>query len=262
MNSWEATIFPQAKPPVGIEDVPDVMAELYLETLNFAKSTPSWIQDFFAFYTEASLVLMLGLLALTWWFARQGHARRMAWSLLAPVALVVAYLTSEWSKTLVEVDRPCRMLQVQALVVCPPHGDWSLPSNHSTIAGAIAIGILIAWPKLGLLSVPIGLLAAYSRVFVGVHYPHDAVIGFLLGGVIAVVLMILLVRPVTLLVGRLREHPTIGILLAHKAQREPEAAIPDQRAQNPHHLPSYGPGPGPGPHQPTEQFHQQNRAGQ
>ncbi|MDU0288726.1 phosphatase PAP2 family protein [Saccharothrix longispora] len=234
----EVVIITQGSSPTGIEDVPDVMAEIYLETVEFANSAPAWIQELGLLFTEGSIVLLLALLLLTWWRARSGTAKTMASALLAPVGLVVSYLLSEWSKTFVEVDRPCRTLNVEVIAECPPVGDWSLPSNHATIAGAIAIGVLIAWPRLGLVSLPIGVLAAYSRVFVGVHYPHDVVVGFLMGATVTAIVMVLLVRPVTVLVGRLREHPRVGVLLA-KATDPAQASAPVQRSATNHGLPAY-----------------------
>lgn len=247
----ESAILAQGNPPTGIEDVPDVMAELYLEMVRFANTTPSWVQDFAGFFTEASLVLMLGLLAVTWWRARGRSAKTMAWALLAPVGLVISYIFSEWSKTFVEVDRPCRTLDVQVIAECPPVGDWSLPSNHATIAGAIAVGVLIAWPRLGLVSVVIGLLAAYSRVFVGVHYPHDIVIGFLMGAFICAFVMLVLIRPATAAVDRLRTHPAIGKILTSRAARERASSVPAPRTHGQHGgLPAYYQGdPADGPTQ-------------
>ncbi len=119
----------QELPPGGIEDVPDARAELYLDIVDAAESTPAWLQAFFPFFAEASLILLLGLL-LTWWRARDRDARTTALVLLAPVAMVVSYLTSEWAKTVVDVERPRRALDVAPIVPCPTLGDR--PSRATT----------------------------------------------------------------------------------------------------------------------------------
>lgn len=57
---------------------------------------------------------------------------------------------------------------------------------------------------------PVAVLAAFSRVFVGVHYPHDVVAGFLLGALVAWVLLRLLTRPAATAVRHVRNrrhHP-------------------------------------------------------
>lgn len=201
--------------PSNIEDVPDVSAEWYLDIADFAHSTPSWLREFTAFCTEAVIVLLGVILLWTWWRARKHTARSMALALLAPVGVVIAYLVSEHSKTFLQAPRPCRTFpRVDAIAECPLPGDWSFPSNHATVAGAIALGALLAWPRMGLFTVPLAALAGYSRVFVGVHYPHDVVTGLLLGPLVATIVILSPVRPGTTLVGRLRRHRNLGVLLA------------------------------------------------
>lgn len=230
----ETVISAPELPPRGIEDVPDVSAEFYLDVIRFAETAPPWLRAFSALFTEASLVLLLGLLVITWWRARHHTAHTMAVALLAPVATVVSYLVSECSKTWVQAERPCRTLAVEAIAECPPPGDWAFPSNHATIAGAIAVGVLIAWPRLGMLAMLLGVVAAFSRVFVGAHYPHDTIVGFLLGAVITTVLLVLFVRMVTPQVSRLRENKTIGVFVV--------ASIAAQRHETPPHMRSGGRG--------------------
>jgi membrane-associated phospholipid phosphatase len=61
----------------------------------------------------------------------------------------------------------------------------SFPSGHAASAAAFAVGASSEMPKAAL---PLGTLAAavaYSRVYVGVHYPLDVAVGAMLGGAIA-----------------------------------------------------------------------------
>ncbi|WP_425471005.1 phosphatase PAP2 family protein [Streptomyces armeniacus] len=107
--------------------------------------------------------------------------------MLAACALVVAYGLSEVVKLLVAEERPCRAVPDAAppLAACPASGDWSFPSNHATLALAAATGVALLWRGLAWLAVPVGLLTAFSRVFVGVHYPFDVLAGGLLGATVA-----------------------------------------------------------------------------
>jgi membrane-associated phospholipid phosphatase len=107
------------------------------------------------------------------------------------------------------VDRPCRLVPDAAppIVPCPEPGDWSFPSNHATVAGAVAVAVLWSSLRLGLLLLPVAVAAAASRVVVGAHFPHDVLAGFLLGAVVAAALPTIARmadEPVTLL----REHRT------------------------------------------------------
>lgn len=196
----------------NIVDVPDVSAGWYLDVVRFAESTPGWFRSFAGFFTEAAIVLLLAFMAACWWRARGSSARSMAFALLAPAGVVVAYSVSEVIKTVYEVERPCRTLGgVATIAECPPPGDWSFPSNHSVIAGAAAIGILLTWRALGLAALALAAGAAASRVFVGAHYPHDAMVGLTLGALIAVTAIPLLSHPTTALVDKLRSRGATAI---------------------------------------------------
>ncbi|MFD1147661.1 phosphatase PAP2 family protein [Saccharothrix hoggarensis] len=223
---------PDSRAPTNVEDVPDVSAAWYLDVIRFAEGTPPWFQSFAGFFTEAAIVLLLGFVLSGWWRARALPARAMAFALLAPAGVVVAYLLSEVIKSGYEVERPCRTLGVVVTIAeCPPPGDWSFPSNHSVIAGAAAIGVLLAWRLLGATAVPVALAAAASRVFVGAHYPHDAVVGLVFGALVALITVPVLLLPTTALVQRLRHHDKAGVLLATEAVRRlghDQATRPDR----------------------------------
>ncbi|MER7016078.1 phosphatase PAP2 family protein [Saccharopolyspora sp. NPDC000359] len=183
--------------------MPDISAEWYRAVVGFAADAPSWVQTFAAFFTEAALVLIFGFLLLACWRARRTSARSLGVALLCVVGVGVAYVLSELFKLVVEEERPCRVMQVSTIVACPPPGDWSFPSNHSVIAGAAALGVLVAWRSLGIPALLLGMGTAFSRVFVGAHYPHDALVGFLFGLLVPTLLVLLLARTATHLVAQL-----------------------------------------------------------
>ncbi len=99
------------------------------------------------------------------------------------------------------------------IAACPPQGDWSFPSNHATIAAASAAAIVVAWRVMAPLVLPLAALMAFSRVFVGVHYPHDVAAGFLLGVVVAPLVGLVLVRVLRPLVESLRGVAAGAVLL-------------------------------------------------
>lgn len=157
----------------------------------------------------------------------------MALALLAPLATAFGYVVSESLKSLVDEDRPCRAVlgAPDALITCPPYGDWSFPSNHSAIAGAAAIALALSWRGIGWLTVPMALLMAFSRVFVGVHYPHDVTVGLLLGGLVAFLVMRTAVRPVGALVETARSSRSSAVVWC--AGRGPRAHAPARAEDTP-----------------------------
>ncbi|WP_240134251.1 phosphatase PAP2 family protein [Streptomyces sp. MUM 178J] len=182
---------------------------LYRDITDFAHTTPAWVQQFAEIFTDAGLLLFAVLFVVAWRRARHADARAFAVAVLAPLATAVGYVVSESLKSLVDEERPCRTVAEAAgsLATCPPYGDWSFPSNHSAIAGAAAAAIVLAWPlrlRIALLTAPLALLMAFSRVFVGVHYPHDVAVGLLLGAAVAAGCVMALAGPAAALTTTMR----------------------------------------------------------
>ncbi|MFI2366101.1 phosphatase PAP2 family protein [Promicromonospora sp. NPDC019610] len=125
----------------------------------------------------ALVAITAGLVLSTW-----VRDRPRFWLLAAAGAgAAAAYGTSEVVKLLVTEERPCRAVDVATVLACPLPGDWSWPSNHSTIAGALAVACLLVAPRLWPVVVPLALAVAGARVAAGVHYVHDVASGLALG---------------------------------------------------------------------------------
>ena len=73
-------------------------------------------------------------------------------------------------------------------MLIPPSADWSLPSDHSTAAMAIAATFLLhRMPRAGAAFIAAALLVMFSRVYVGIHFAGDVLAGALTGILAAVV---------------------------------------------------------------------------
>lgn len=175
-----------------VPDVPDLSAQWFRDIVGFADATPQAVQEIAKVGTESLLFLLLIPFLLSWWRARSGDSLWLTRALLAPAIPVLAYSVSEGMKSLLQQPRPCWVLtDITTIAECPGGGDWSLPSNHATIAGSAAMAILWSSRSLGALAIATALVEAASRVFVGVHFPQDVFGGLALGAVVAMALPLL-----------------------------------------------------------------------
>jgi membrane-associated phospholipid phosphatase len=130
------------------------------------------------FLSDKSKLLFLPLLV--WVFAKEG---KRAWSFIAIAGLAFALADSGGNilKQLIARPRPCSVLEgIHLLADCGK--SFSMPSNHASNAFGVAAAFWFLRRDFVtgfylLLAAAIG----FSRVYIGVHYPADVLIGAFFG---------------------------------------------------------------------------------
>lgn len=98
-------------------------------------------------------------------------------------------LCAQVLKPLIARVRPCVALEGVRLLA-GIKTSWSMPSNHAANTAAAATIVGFCYRRWLWLAVPIAALVAYSRVYVGVHYPLDVLLGAVIGVSVAAFVMI------------------------------------------------------------------------
>ncbi|MER6982228.1 phosphatase PAP2 family protein [Streptomyces carpinensis] len=173
---------------------PSVDGSLYADVVGLAGRSPGWFDDTVEIWSAYGLAVFAVLMLVGWWRARRVGAEAAVTALAVPVVVVVAYAVNALVKSAVHEVRPCRALHAITLEACPARTDWSFPSNHAAIAAAAAVALFFVSRRLGVIGSLVAAAMAASRVWVGVHYPHDVAAGIVVGGLVAFVLMRVLLR--------------------------------------------------------------------
>lgn len=166
----------------------------YLDINSFARHTP-FAHSFMSIYALYGGVVILGILGVIAYFRARGARNpkkavdNVIWTAMG--TLIALGLNQPLSH-LVARPRPYNTMKNVEVLVGKAH-DFTFPSDHATVAGAMIVGLLIADLPTGIVAVIVGLFLAFARVYVGAHYPGDVVGGLIFGS-----LVLLLLRPLGL----------------------------------------------------------------
>lgn len=157
----------------------------YRSVTDFARQT-AWLNGTMRLLTVAlivALALMLGYAAWRAWRAADRVAvAASAWAVAGSVLSIGLGLGL---KQVFQETRPCLALpDITTVQACPGPTDYSFPSDHTTIAAALAAGLWLTNRRLGVIGGMIALLEGFSRVYLGQHYPHDVLAAFVLSSLV------------------------------------------------------------------------------
>ena len=168
----------------------------FLHVNSFARDTP-WLHTPAADFARYGVVLFALLLLGAWWVARSRRdTAAVAAALWAPLGTLLAVGVNQLVGSRVDEARPYATLP-HVLVLVSRTSDFSFPSDHAVMSGAVAAGVLLVDRRLGLVAAAAAAVMCLDRVYVGAHYPGDVLAGLLLGAAVLVAGW-LVVRPVLL----------------------------------------------------------------
>lgn len=125
---------------------------------------------------------------------------RGRWAALMLIPLIAAsdQISSHLLKPLVQRMRPCEVLgnvhlwygpegwlTTPASVVRSYKSSFSFPSSHAANITASMLFLGLAYRRLIVPLIVIAVAVSYSRIYIGVHWPSDVLVGMALGGLLA-----------------------------------------------------------------------------
>ena len=139
-------------------------------------------QDAAEIFNTWAIVVLLVTGGGLWLLARPGGSLR--WKLATATAALSAVLGLIANVVLSKIwyhDRPF-VTHPKATVLLIHHAkDNGFPSEHATVAFAVAFAVLLFSRPVGAFLVVLATAIALDRIFVGVHYPADIVASFFVG---------------------------------------------------------------------------------
>lgn len=183
------------------DSAPGLARRSFLDVNDFARHS-AWLHQPAELYAADGVALFAILLIVGWWLARRsGSARLMAAALWTPIGMLLAVAAAQPISASVTEPRP--FAQLPGILVLAAHSpDPGFPSDHATLAAAVAAGAWLVNRWLGAIATLAALLLGFARVYVGVHFPQDVLGGFVLGTVVVLLGWALLAKPLTALVER------------------------------------------------------------
>ena len=168
---------------------------------------PTWDSDLFQLINQAHepwldqpMVIISG--KLTWiplyafliYLLYIEHKSKVWKTILYLISTVVFadQVSSSILKPLLKRLRPCHVEAFQSWIHLPDGcgGLYGFCSSHSANAFAIAIGFYLVSKNrpMGAILIVWATLIAYSRIYLGAHYPLDVIMGAIIGGIGAITL--------------------------------------------------------------------------
>lgn len=102
------------------------------------------------------------------------------WAIQALISLSLSHLIVRIVKSGYPRQRPYITLP-NTRIFPHPLRDYSFPSGHTTASFSLVVVFALHSPLLAVLLMPLAIAVGLSRMYLGLHYPTDCIIGALLG---------------------------------------------------------------------------------
>ncbi len=183
----------------------------WFHTVNRWSADTPWAHGFFRAYANYGVALFIAALALAGWIGLRHDAQVLARAIWAGTVAVIVLIVNQPVADAIGRARPFASHR-GVLVLVDKSTDPGFLSDHAVMAGAVAVGLVFAVRRIGLVMIGAALLMAFARVYVGAHYPGDVAAGLGFGALVAAGGVPLADRLLTPICARVRSVPAVARL--------------------------------------------------
>ena len=141
------------------------------------------IMKFFSLSANAGVIFfILSLLMIL-----SGKYKKIGYACIVTV-LTHSFICNVILKPLIRRMRPFDRYQDIIVLLDKLPKDYSFPSGHTGASFTFATTVFLYDKRLGALAYILALCIAYSRMYLGVHYPTDIIGGAILGSSVAILM--------------------------------------------------------------------------
>jgi undecaprenyl-diphosphatase len=121
--------------------------------------------------------VVVALVCLSWFVRDGGNTERRLGVYTAVIAAVIALAITKVIQHEYVHQRPFVLRHDDVTQLIEHSADASFPSEHTTAAFGLAVGLGLYRLRWGILLVAIAALQGFARIYVGIHYPYDILAG-------------------------------------------------------------------------------------
>jgi undecaprenyl-diphosphatase len=160
--------------------------ELDLAIFRAINQAPDWLEPVMLFFSQGNkwwwVQALLAVLLAFWLWKKSTRTP----AVLAMVSWPIANAACDWLKYGLQLPRPSAELADVVLRV-DRMTSYGSSSAHAATMMAVATAFLFYNRTLGLVWLGVALLTGVSRIYVGVHYPYQVLLGWAVGAFVAFV---------------------------------------------------------------------------
>ena len=161
------------------------MNERIVDLLNGHAGNAQALDSLAKFFAGSGLFVLVGIFAvLGLRLLMTDRQRGLVVAAAGALALGLAGLGILGASSVVSEDRPF-VHDSDTVLLINHSADNGFPSDHATVATAVATIAALAWRKLWPLFAGLAIAIGLARIYVGVHFPGDIAAGWAIGALSA-----------------------------------------------------------------------------